>query len=160
MKNSTGLGLALLLFVSNVNALDFGVAAKAGINGVGLDLSIGLSKNLNLRFLGAAIDIEGEEETVTVGDSGFEGDIDSELDFDYGATAVLLDWHAFDNKFLAIHLQPTTSAISAAKSTWQTPTSRTWELAGVAVPAVPAGFRSRSTLELRCSIPKSISMPQ
>ena len=99
MRNSIGAGLVLLFFVSNVNALDFGIAAKAGINGVGLDLSIGLTKNLNLRFLGAAIDIEGEDETVTVGDSGFEGDIEAELDFDYGAGAVLFDWHAFDNKF-------------------------------------------------------------
>ncbi len=99
MKKIIGLGFALLFFVSNAFALDFGIAAKAGINGVGLDLSVGLTETVNLRFSGAAIDIDGEDETVTVGDDGFEGDIDAELDFDYGANAVLVDWHAFNSGF-------------------------------------------------------------
>lgn len=99
MKKIIGLGIGLLFFVSNAFALDFGIAAKAGINGVGIDLSVGLTKTVNLRFSGAAIDIDGEDETVTVGDDGFEGDIDAELDFDYGANAVLVDWHAFNSGF-------------------------------------------------------------
>jgi len=99
MKKIIGLGIALLFFVSNAFALDFGIAAKAGINGVGLDLSVGLTKTVNLRLSGAAIDIDSEDETVTVGDDGAEGDIDAELDFDYGASAVLVDWHAFNGNF-------------------------------------------------------------
>ena len=99
MKKIIGLGIGLLFFVSNAFALDFGIAAKAGINGVGLDLSVGLTKTVNLRLSGAAIDIDGEDETVTVGDDGSEGDIEAELDFDYGASAVLVDWHAFNSNF-------------------------------------------------------------
>jgi hypothetical protein len=99
MKKLIGLGIGLLFFVSNAFALDFGIAAKAGINGVGLDLSVGLTKTINLRFSGAAIDIDDEDESVTVGDDGGEGDIDAELDFDYGANAVLVDWHAFNSNF-------------------------------------------------------------
>jgi hypothetical protein len=99
MKKIIGLGIGLLFFVSNAFALDFGIAAKAGINGVGLDLSVGLAKNVNLRLSAAAIDIDDEDESITVGDDGAEGDIDAELDFDYGANAVLVDWHAFNSNF-------------------------------------------------------------
>jgi hypothetical protein len=99
MKKLIGLGIGLLFFVSNAFALDFGIAAKAGINGVGLDLSVGLAKNVNLRLSAAAIDIDDEDESITVGDDGAEGDIDAELDFDYGANAVLVDWHAFNSNF-------------------------------------------------------------
>jgi len=99
MKKMIGLGFGLLFFVSNAFALDFGIAAKAGINGVGLDLSVGLTKTVNLRLSGAAVDIDSEDESVTVGDDGGEGDIDAELDFDYGANAVLVDWHAFNSNF-------------------------------------------------------------
>ena len=99
MKKIIGLGIGLLFFVSNAFALDFGIAAKAGINGVGLDLSVGLTKTVNLRLSGAAIDIDDEDESVTVGDDGGEGDIDAEFDFDYGANAVLVDWHAFNSNF-------------------------------------------------------------
>ena len=99
MKKILGLGFGLLLFVSNAFALDFGIGVGAGTNGTGLNLSVGLTKTVNLRLNAAQIDIGDESETVTVGDDGFEGDIDAELDFDYGATAVLFDWHAFDNGF-------------------------------------------------------------
>jgi hypothetical protein len=99
MKKIIGVVVGLLFFLSNANALDLGVGVRAGVNGVGINLSVGLSKNVNLRFSGAAVDIDGEEETVTVGDNGFEGDIDAELDFDHGVTAFLLDWHAFNNSF-------------------------------------------------------------
>ena len=99
MKKIVALGLSLLFFTANSHAIDFGVGARAGINGLGIDLSVGLTKNVNLRLIGAAIDIEGEDETVTVGDSGAEGDIDAELNFDYGATAAFIDWHVFGGGF-------------------------------------------------------------
>jgi len=99
MKKFIVPGLVLMLFSANSQALDVGVGAKVGLNGVGLDLSFGLTKNVNLRLIGAAIDVEGEQETVTVGDAGAEGDIDAELDFDYGATAAFVDWHVFGGGF-------------------------------------------------------------
>ena len=89
----------IVFISSNAGAVDFGIAAKAGINGVGVDLSVGLTENLNLRLTAAAIDVDDENETVTVGDDGNEGDIEADLDFDYGANAILLDWHAFSNGF-------------------------------------------------------------
>jgi hypothetical protein len=98
MRKTILLGLGLLFVTGSVQALDVGIGAKAGINGVGLDLSVGLTRNLNLRLAGTSLDIEGEEETVTVGDD-IEGDIDAELDFDYGSTAVFLDWHVFGGGF-------------------------------------------------------------
>ena len=99
MKTIYGLCFGLLIFASNVGAVDLGIAAKAGINGVGIDLSVGLTENVNLRLSTAAIDVDDENETVTVGDDGSEGDIEADLDFDYGANAILLDWHAFSNGF-------------------------------------------------------------
>ena len=99
MKKIVALGLSLFFFATGSHAVDFGVGARAGINGLGFDLSVGLTKNVNLRLIGAAIDIEGENETVTVGDTGAEGDIDAELNFDYGATAAFVDWHVFGGGF-------------------------------------------------------------
>ncbi len=98
MKKIIGLGFGLLFFVSNVSAIDLGVGARAGVNGIGLDLSVGLTKTLNLRVVATNVDIEGEDETITVGDD-VEGDLDAELDFNYGASALLLDWHLFNGGF-------------------------------------------------------------
>ncbi|MDJ0777307.1 MAG: hypothetical protein QNJ85_05540 [Gammaproteobacteria bacterium] len=99
MKRSLGLAFCLVLFCAPAGALDFGVAAKAGTNGIGLDLGIGLTENVNLRVAVAALDLDGEDEDVEVGDDGFETDIDSELDFDYGSNALLLDWHVTGGSF-------------------------------------------------------------
>lgn len=99
MKKIIVLGFGLLFFAGGAQAIDVGVGAKAGINGVGLDLSFGLTKDLNLRLSGTSLDIQGQDETVTVGDAGSEGDIDAKLDFDYGASAVFLDWHVLGGGF-------------------------------------------------------------
>lgn len=99
MKKMIGLGLSLLLFTSSAAAVDLGIGVKAGTNGAGVELSVAVTKTVNLRLSAAKIDIEGEDETVTVGDDGFEGDVDAELDFDYGATALFFDWHIFNGGF-------------------------------------------------------------
>jgi hypothetical protein len=99
MKKTIWAVFGLLFFVSNASALDFGVGAKAGINGVGLDLTVGLTKTVNLRVAASQVSIDDENETVTVGDDGAEGDIDAELEFDFGANAVMLDWHVFNGGF-------------------------------------------------------------
>ena len=99
MKNFIGLGFFLFFFAANVNAVDVGVGAKAGINGVGLNLSVGLTQRVNLRLSLSHDDIDEETETVTVGDDGAEGDIDAELEFDFGSNAVLLDWHVWNGGF-------------------------------------------------------------
>jgi prepilin-type processing-associated H-X9-DG protein len=99
MKKVIGLTFGLLFFVSNANAVDLGVAAKVGLNGVGVDLSVALTKTINARLSVASIDVDGEDETVTVGDPGFEGDVAADLNFDYGANALFFDWHVFDGSF-------------------------------------------------------------
>ncbi|MDC1286867.1 hypothetical protein N8198_03175 [Gammaproteobacteria bacterium] len=99
MRNSIGLACVFLLFSSTAMALDLGVGAKVGINGVGLDLSVGLSKNINARLSVAGIDIEGEEDSVSVGDDGSQADLDYDIDFDYGAHALFIDWHVFGGGF-------------------------------------------------------------
>jgi len=99
MKKIIGLGFCLLFFMSNANALDLGVGAKAGINGAGLNLSVGLTKTINLRLSVSQVSIDDETESVTVGDDGAEGDIDAELEFDFGSNAVVLDWHVFNGGF-------------------------------------------------------------
>ena len=99
MKKVIGLGLGLLFFCPGAYALDLGVGGRVGINGIGAEISVGLTQRLNLRFMAASIDIDDEEETVTVGDAGFEGDILAEVGFDYGATALFLDWHVFNGSF-------------------------------------------------------------
>lgn len=99
MEKIIGLGFGLLFFMSSANAVDFGIGAKAGITGVGLDLTVGLTKTINLRLAAARVDIDDEEETVSVGDDGNEADIDAELEFDFGSNAILLDWHVFNGGF-------------------------------------------------------------
>ena len=99
MRKSIGLACLVLLFSSTAQALDFGVAAKAGINGVGLDFSLGLTKNINARISVASIDIEGEDDSVSVGDNGSQADLDYDIDFDYGANALFIDWHVFGGGF-------------------------------------------------------------
>ena len=99
MKRFIGPGVVLLFFITNAGAVDFGVGAKVGLDGVGLNLSFGLTKTVNLRLSAAQIDIDDEDESLTVGDSGSEGDIDAELELDFGSNAVLLDWHVFNGGF-------------------------------------------------------------
>ena len=98
MKKSLAFAACLILFSTSASALDFGIGAKAGLNGIGLDLTVGLTRNINLRVAASSIDIEGEEETVTVGDT-VEGDIDAELDLDFGANAIMIDWHVLGGGF-------------------------------------------------------------
>ena len=45
MKKIIGLGFGLLFFISNANALDFGVGVKAGTLGIGVDLSVALTQD-------------------------------------------------------------------------------------------------------------------
>ncbi len=99
MKNTLALGFVLLLFSTSSQAVDVGIGAKVGLSGLGIDLSLGLTENVNLRLIAAKIDIKDQQENVTVGDPGGEGDIDANLNFDYGASAGFIDWHIFGGGF-------------------------------------------------------------
>ena len=99
MRRLIGIICLSLCVIPGARALDVGVGAKVGVNGVGIDLGVGLTENINLRLSVARLDVEDAEETVSVGDSGSEGDLDLAVDFDYGANALLLDWHVFGGGF-------------------------------------------------------------
>lgn len=99
MKKIIGSSLLLLFFATSASALDVGVGVRAGINGIGGEVSVGLTKTINLRILAASVDVDDEDETIDVGDSGGEGEIDATLEFDYGASALFVDWHVFDGSF-------------------------------------------------------------
>jgi len=99
MRNSIGLACVILLFSSTAQVIDPGVGAKAGLKGVGLDLSVGLTKNINARISVAGIDIGGEKDSITVGDSGGDGKLNYDIDFDYGANALFIDWRRRFSRF-------------------------------------------------------------
>ncbi len=98
MKRILGLFFGLLFTMSNANALDFGVGFKAGTVGAGIDLSAAVTKTINVRLSLTSVDLEGEDETITVGDT-VEADLDAELDLDFGANALLVDWYIFNGGF-------------------------------------------------------------
>ena len=81
MNKIIELGIGFLFCVTSVDAVDFGVGAKVGTNGVGIDLSVGLTKTINVRLSAAALDFDDNNESIKVGDDGAEGDIDANLDF-------------------------------------------------------------------------------
>ncbi len=99
MKQLIGIFLGMTLLVSNTHALDIGIGAKIGTVGPGVDLSIALTKTINARVSLTSVDIEDESESITIGDPGFEGDIDSLLNLDFGASALLFDWYVFNGTF-------------------------------------------------------------
>jgi len=99
MKQLIGLILGMTLLVSNTHALDFGVGVKAGTLGAGVDLSFGLTKTINARIGFTGVDVDSEQETLSVGDPGLEEDMFATLDADYGANGLLFDWYVFDGTF-------------------------------------------------------------
>ncbi len=99
MKFKTILTAMLLLACSSAYAIDFGVGVKAGTVGVGAEISVALTQTINARVAMTSIDIDDLDDTLTVGDSGAEGDIDAVMSFDFGANALLLDWYVFDGTF-------------------------------------------------------------
>ncbi len=99
MKKMIWLGFGLLFFVHSVNALEVGAGVKVGTVGAGVDLSVALTKTVNLRVALTNVDIDDQDESITIGDDVNEGVLDATLDFDYGANALLIDWYVFNGSF-------------------------------------------------------------
>lgn len=99
MRIITGVFAGLMLLVSNANALDVGVGLKAGTVGTGFEVSVGLTKTINARLSLTSIDVDDQTETIEVGDANASGNVDARLGIDFGATAILFDWHVFDGTF-------------------------------------------------------------
>jgi len=99
MKQLIGIVMGMALMSSNANALDIGVGVKAGTLGAGVDLSVALTQTINARIGLTSVQIDSEQETLSVGDPGLEEDMNATLDADYGASGLLLDWYVFDGTF-------------------------------------------------------------
>ncbi len=99
MKQLIGMVMGMVLMSSNANALDIGVGVKAGTLGAGVDLSFALTQTINARIGVTSVQIDSEQETLSVGDTGFEQDMNATLDADYGASGLLFDWYVFDGTF-------------------------------------------------------------
>ncbi len=101
-KSLPAVGGLLLLSSMAVQAQDinFGIGAKAGTLGTGLELSIGLTQTLNARLGITNVDFSTDE-TLDLDDpdTGTRATIDSELDMNFGATMLMLDWYVFDGTF-------------------------------------------------------------
>ena len=99
MKQLIGIVMGFALMSSDANALDIGVGVKVGTLGAGVDLSVALTQTINARIGLTSVEIDSEQETLSVGDSGLEQDMFATLDADYGASGLLLDWYVFDGTF-------------------------------------------------------------
>ena len=64
-----------------------------------MDLSVALTQTINARIGLTSVQIDSEQEALSVGDPGFEQDMNATLDADYGASGLLLDWYVFDGTF-------------------------------------------------------------
>ena len=91
--------MGFALVSSNANALDIGLGVKVGTLGAGVDLSVALTQTINARIGVTSVQVDSEQETLAVGDPGFEQDMNATLDADYGASGLLLDWYVFDGTF-------------------------------------------------------------
>ncbi len=99
MKQMIAAAVLLALASGSAHAYDFGVGVKGGTDGLGVELSVGLTDTISARLSLSDYDAGSESETYTVGDDGNEGDIDAELDVNIGSTGLLFDWHVFNGGF-------------------------------------------------------------
>lgn len=95
-------GLALM-FISSVNAIDFGVGVKAGTLGAGAEFSVALTQTINARISLTKVSADYDEEIIldeTInGVPNNNATIDATMDVDFGALALLFDWYVFDGTF-------------------------------------------------------------
>ncbi len=87
--------IVLLLALSTVPALaDFppmAIAGKVGTQGLGGDLTLGLTSNLNARIGISGLDFSIDDYTAS--------DVEYDASFDLFSYSALLDWYPFDNSF-------------------------------------------------------------
>lgn len=88
----------------SAQALDVGVGVKAGTAGAGVDLSVAITKTINVRVFSTSFDVDDVDESFDI-DSGTVGvdqnlaTFDAELSADFGASGLLFDWYVFDGTF-------------------------------------------------------------
>ncbi len=99
MKNLVAVMFGILMIPTGASAVEVGVGYKLGTVGHGIDISTALTKTINARVSITGIDIDGQQESIEVGDQGSSANVDASLDLDFGATSLLFDWYVFDGTF-------------------------------------------------------------
>ncbi len=90
-------GLALIATTS-AQAYDIGVGVKAGTLGAGVDLSVAITPTINARLALTSVNTDFDE-TLNINDADNEATVDANVNLDFGASALLLDWYVFDGTF-------------------------------------------------------------
>ena len=99
MNKICGLVTCIVLMISNAHAFEPGIGVKAGTLGAGIDLSVALTRTINARVSVTRVEIDDQTETITIGDAGFEGDLNTTMNFDFGSSSLLFDWYVFNGTF-------------------------------------------------------------
>lgn len=98
MKLATTIAGLALIATTSTQAYDIGVGVKAGTLGAGVDLSVALTPTINARLALTSVSADFDE-TLDINDDNNTATIDANIDLDFGATALLLDWYVFDGTF-------------------------------------------------------------
>lgn len=98
MKIATTIAGLAFLATTSVQAYDFGVGVKAGTLGAGVDLSVALTQTINARVSLTSVNTDFNE-TLDLSDADNSATVDSKVNLDFGASALLFDWYIFDGTF-------------------------------------------------------------
>lgn len=82
--------IALCCVAMSANAVEFAVGANGGTPGVGLNATLGVTENVNLRGVFNFFNYDFDEN---------EDGVDYELDFDLSSLGALVDWHPMGGSF-------------------------------------------------------------
>jgi hypothetical protein len=92
-------GMAIIATTSaKASDFDYGVGVKAGTLGAGAELRLTLTQTVNAR-LSLSSGSTNYETTIGIDDGNNVATVDVSLDLDFGANALLFDWHVFDGAF-------------------------------------------------------------
>jgi hypothetical protein len=98
MKSTAIIAVLTLIVTTSTQAYDIGVGVKAGTLGAGVDFSIALTPTVNARLALTSVNTDFDE-TLEISDDKNTVDVDANINLDFGATALLLDWYVFEGVF-------------------------------------------------------------
>jgi hypothetical protein len=99
MKGIMTIAIICIMISFNTFAANVGVGIKGGTLGMGGEFTVSLSDTINARVSITEYELGRETDTITIGDSGATGLVNSTLDVDIGGNALLFDWYVFDGIF-------------------------------------------------------------
>ncbi len=99
MKPAAIIAGLVLIATTSAQAYDIGVGVKAGTLGAGVDLSVALTPTINARLALTSVNTDFDE-TLDINDANENvATIDANINLDFGASALLLDWYVFNGTF-------------------------------------------------------------